>query len=531
MSFSVRLVTDLVTVEAGATVPVSIEVANKGAESDRYEVQIEGIDSEWTAIPEAVFVVEPGEIHTEKFFFKVPRASESQAGNYPYVVRVRSLNSGEAKTAQGVVQVKPFHYLTMEIGPKKGTYSPTRKQNVFDVTVLNLGNTTHTLHLSGSDPEEACAYEFESEQIQVSPGQERTVEVEVVPATTSFLSNSRLHGFAITGRSVENPSTIATAQAQLEQRPFLTPATLTFLVFLFIVVAAWFALLPKPPTVSLTVSRRQVNRGEPVVVTWRADNAKSVQVSVNGQPLVEGDPQLSGEADWVPNETGTVSITAQAFRDQRSSNIDTEQVIVSEPPPVPKPTVDFKAGRRQINLGETVELTYDIQNAVEAYLQPGPQKLPLQLKSVTVQPNKEGPNQYEIVATGADGQVTSAKVVVNVVDKLKVVILAFEAKPKKLDVGGGYVTISWQVSNAARVELSGGPEPFVPENPTAAGSQEFMVDKTTTFILKAIDENGRSISKSIRIEVAVPDMPPIDPATTGGVPPPVSTGATTGGQR
>ena len=43
MSFSVRLVTDLVTVEAGATVPVSIEVANKGAESDRYEVQIEGI--------------------------------------------------------------------------------------------------------------------------------------------------------------------------------------------------------------------------------------------------------------------------------------------------------------------------------------------------------------------------------------------------------------------------------------------------------------------------------------------------------
>ena len=44
MSFSVRLTADLVTVEAGATVPVSIEVASKGSEPDRFEIQVEGID-------------------------------------------------------------------------------------------------------------------------------------------------------------------------------------------------------------------------------------------------------------------------------------------------------------------------------------------------------------------------------------------------------------------------------------------------------------------------------------------------------
>ena len=526
MSFNANLVSDLVTVEAGATVPVSIEVANKGAEADRYEIQIEGIDPEWTAIPEPVFDVEPGDSHSEKFFFKVPRASESQAGNYPYVVRVRSLNSGEAKTAQGVVQVKPFHYMTMEMSPKKGTYSPTRKQNVFDVTVLNLGNTTHTLHLSGSDPEEACAYDFESEQIQVAPGQQKTVELEVVPATTSFLSSSRLHGFAVTGRSVENPSTIATAQAQLEQRPFLTPATLAFLVFLFIVIAAWFALLPKPPTVALSVSKRQVNLGETVAVNWRSDNAKRVEVLVNGSALVGNDPPINGETEWKPSEVGTFTITAKSFRDQRESTIESEQVVVVEPPPVPQPTVTLRASKRQINLGESVQLEYEIKDAVEAYLQPGPQKLPLQLTSVTVQPNKEGANEYEIVATGADGKISSAKVTVNVVDRLKVVILAFDAKPKKMDVGGGYVTISWQASNAARVELLGGQEPLVPENPNAAGSQEFMVDKTTTFTLKAIDANGRSVTKYIKIEVAVPEMPPIGDPTTP--PPPVTT--TAGGQ-
>src|SRR5689334_19794771 len=98
MSFSVRLTSDLVSVEAGATVPVSIEVVNKGTESDRYELQVEGIDPEWTAVPEAVFLADPEDLHTEKIFLKVPRASESQAGNYPFVIRVRSLNSGEART-------------------------------------------------------------------------------------------------------------------------------------------------------------------------------------------------------------------------------------------------------------------------------------------------------------------------------------------------------------------------------------------------------------------------------------------------
>ncbi|HJP83239.1 MAG TPA: FixG Ig-like domain-containing protein, partial [Fimbriimonadaceae bacterium] len=130
MSFSVRLVSDLIPVEAGASIPVSIEVQNKHTEADRYELQIEGIDPEWVAIPEAVFVADSDEVRSEKVFIKVPRTSESQAGNYPFVVRVRSLDSGDSRAVQGVVQVKPFNYLTMEISPKKGIYSPTRKQNV-----------------------------------------------------------------------------------------------------------------------------------------------------------------------------------------------------------------------------------------------------------------------------------------------------------------------------------------------------------------------------------------------------------------
>jgi hypothetical protein len=528
MSFTVRLTTDLVAVEAGATVPLVVEVDNKGPDSDRFEFQIEGIDPEWTAVPEAVFVVEPGEVHAEKAFLKVPRTSESAAGNYPIVIRVRSLTSGDFRTAQGVIQVKPFHHITMELSPKKGLYAPFRKQNVYTVTFLNLGNTDHTLNLEGNDPDDACTYDFESDQITVASGQQRMVEVEVTPSGTSFLSSSRLHGFSITGRSIESPNVMATAQAQLEQRPFLTPATLTFLLFLLVIGIGWFALLPKQPTIRLALSKHEAVKGEPIQVSWQSQYANGVQILVNGNPLVTDAP-LSGETEYTPTESGVVVFAAKATRDQRESPEESQSLKVSEPAPSPKPLVTLRAKRKTLNLSESVELTYTVENAVDAYLQPGPQKLPLQLNSVTVQPAKEGPNEYEIVATGKDGQVASAKVTVYVVDKAKVVILALDVKPGKLEAGGGYVTLKWQVSNAARVEITGGPETIVPENPNAAGSQEFMIDKTTTFTIKALDANGKSVTRSIKVDVAPPAIPPIAPGDPGAPPNGSTTGGTVGG--
>ena len=522
MSFSVRLSTDLIAVEAGATVPLSIEVTNKGTDSDRYELQIEGIDPEWTAVPEAVFVVDAGESHSEKVFFKVPRSSESMAGNYPFVVKVRSLNSGDARTVQGVVQVKPFHYLTMEIGPKKGVYAPLRKQNRYTATILNLGNTEHTLQLFGNDPEEACTYEFEHEQIVVSPGQQKTVEFEVVPASTGFLASSRLHGFSISGRSVESPNVMTSAQAQLEQRPALTPATLTFLILVILIGAAWFALLPKPPTISLNVSRNQVFTGDSVKISWHAQNSTGVEVKVNGEPFYEGS-NSEGEADYSPVKAGDVQIEAVAIRDQKRSETAQSVLHVDAPAPTPKPVVSIRAKRRTINLGETVELTYSVQNAEEAYLQPTGQKLPTNLTLATDRPATEGTITYVIIATGKDGQTAQDKTTVTVVSKSKVVFLAdFSAKPTKLDAAGGYVTLSWQVSNAARVEISDGKDTTALEDPNAPGSKDFMIDKTTTFTLKAIDANGKAIVKTIKVEVAPADLPPTGPTDGGAAAPPAT---------
>ena len=152
MSFSVQVTPDLIPVEPGATTPVSVVVINKAGQPDRYELEIEGVDPEWTAVPVPVFGADVDETHTERIFFKPSRTSESLAGNYPFVVRVRSLNSGEAKSIQAVLEVKTFNHVTMEISPKKGSYSAWRKRNSFSAVVMNLGNSEHTLQLTGTDP-------------------------------------------------------------------------------------------------------------------------------------------------------------------------------------------------------------------------------------------------------------------------------------------------------------------------------------------------------------------------------------------
>src|SRR5258708_4913693 len=141
MSFLARLATDLITVEAGATTPTSIEIINRDDAADQFELSIEGLDPEWTAVPVPVVSIEARETQEEKLFFKPPRVSESSAGNYPFVLRIRSLTSGEARTVQGVLTVKPYNHLSIELSPKKGYVSPVAHHNTFEATLVNLGNT------------------------------------------------------------------------------------------------------------------------------------------------------------------------------------------------------------------------------------------------------------------------------------------------------------------------------------------------------------------------------------------------------
>jgi hypothetical protein len=526
MSFSVRLSEDLVSVEAGATTALAFEVANRSDEADRFEIEIEGLDPEWTAVPVPSFGVEPREIQTEKIFFKPPRASESLSGNYPFVLKVRSLESGEVRKVQAIFQIKAFHHLSMEILPKKGFISPTRKQNGFGVTMMNLGNTEHTLQLFGSDPEEDCAFEFEQEQVTVGPGQQKEVEVVVTPTSGSLFSGTKLHGFAIAVRSIEAPSVMSSAQAQLEQRPLISPLSLVAMALFAVLVAFWIYMMPKPPTIEMSVDRNNITLGDSVQFTWRAAYATDVTITAGTDVLVTG-ARPTGSHIFVPKEPGIVTLQAVASRDDRRSPAQRIQIEVTRPEVAPAPEIaQLRAEPAQVAVNQPFLLIYKFNAAVvRAVLQPTGQELDVNTDRIELTRTVPGDVTYTIVATNRDRQAVRREVKVRVVDQPDARIISFRVTPTMVDPFNSRVTLSWQVYNAVAAEITFAGRTIPADIPR--GSVELDIRETTEVTLVAYDAQRRSVQETVKVVHQEPQDP--DPPTTvGGSTAGATTGATTG---
>ncbi len=520
MSFSARLLSDLISVESGATVPLSVEVVNKGDAQERFEMQIEGLDPEWTAVPVPIFTIEASESIDEKVFFKAPRVSESLAGNYPFVLTIRSLVSGDQRSLQGVLQVKPFHHLSMELSPKKGHVTPLHKHETFDLTIMNLGNTEHTLQLFGTDPEEGCAFDFEQEQVSIGPGQQKTVDVDLSATSTRVFSSSRLFGFSISARSIETPSVVSSAQAQLEQRPLLTPGTLLFLFLVSVVFGFWFYLIPKPPTLTLNSNKHELIVGQTVELNWQANNANNVWILADKNAVVDAGPS-QGSYSLTPTHAGTVHIEGYAQRDTKKSEIQSLDITVGEPAVIPDPHILSFKGPLSAQTGQPFRISFQLDSGVtEAYIAETQQKVDLNASEVELTNNQTGTFIYTLVAKNSAGKVAKKSIKVVVEDASQAVIVSFTGSDSVLPVGGGKVTLNWELTNAKSADIADGRQDIHLDSTMT--SMVVEIAKTTTFTLTAYDDKGRPVKKQVKVKIET-DLTP--PTTTSGTPPGVSGGA------
>jgi hypothetical protein len=544
MSFRVRLGQDLVAVEPGATAAVSVEVENPGPTDDQFELTVEGLDPDWIAVPVPQLNLEAGSSVSEKVFFRPPRASESLAADYPFVVQVRSLETGETRVAQGMLQLKPFHHLALELDPKRGVLSPWRQLNRFGVKLLNLGNTDHTVQFLGNDPEDACAYDFDPAEATVQPGQQRNLEVTVKPKQSSLVSSARLFGFSITGRSVNHPSAVATAQGQLETRSLFSPGSLLLLLLAAGLGWLWFINLPKSPSIRLTVEPREVVRGGLIKVRWTAQNAGQVTIQTESGKVIYDGTFSTGESEYPVTESDTVVFQAVARNQGLSTSAEPVAVKVREPEVVPEPRIQtLEVDRSRIRLGESFILRYKFGPGVaSAVLGPVSQELNLALTSVQITPNQVGNIDYEVVATNKLGRTARRGFRVTVYEESEAGIVSFTASSLSVGPGDAPITLAWQTSGAARVVLS--TSTGLNETVDSEGRRDFMIAANTRFTLTAFDVRGRAVSRTLRVAylepVAEPEpetptdtnpgepfpetVPPLEPPPKG--PPPTNTTGT-----
>lgn len=525
-----RLASDLVQVDAGSTVPLAVEASNRGDESDTFEIQIEGLDPEWTAIPVPSFSAEPHENHTCQILLKPPRVTESLAGTYPFVVTLRSLQSGDSRSAQGVLEIKPFHHISVDVSPKKGSVSPLNKVCDFEVTVMNLGNSEHSLQLFASDPEDECAFDFDPEKVTVGPGQQKPVTMAASSKRRPFLSNSRLYGISVSARSVSMPTVVGNAQAQLEQKALVSPGGFVGMLIVLLLIVGWAFFLPKPPTLDVfSVTPKEIMLGDSITIEWRASpNAKSVRI-VAGDEEVFANQDIRGVLAFTPKKEGEIEVSGSASLGDRTSSPKSERVRVLPRPIVPLPEIrSFKVEPSQIALGEAAMVKFEVNEAVvKATLWPEGKELDPRVGEFQVTPGTTGTVTYRLVVENKEGKRAEQSAAVKVEKASKAKILIFNADYTELDWQGGVSRLEWNVSNASIVEIaypdengriqkfrgepSGTLDVNFPENRTSK-------QKVSEIILTATDAEGLTTKKSLKVTVkSQPAQPPDpDPGKTSG---------------
>ena len=125
---------------------------------------------------------------------------------------------------------------------------------------------------------------------------------------------------------------------------------LTLLTIVFGITAFFSACAP--PTAKLTVSRNDVNSGEPVTVRWETKNAK--EVTLNGEKV----DKIGGKS-VIPNQTTKYEIVAKRgkkeARESATVNVNTKRAAA--------PTVRLTADESAIERGKNTKLRWETTNS------------------------------------------------------------------------------------------------------------------------------------------------------------------------
>jgi hypothetical protein len=534
-----------IVIEPGHSAQLVVTMTNRQETPDRLTIEVEGIDVEWYAIPVPAVNVASGATASERIQFKISRNSENRAGTYPFLVRVQAMETGEVGVAQATLVIKPFQSLQMELDPRRAAATFFYPINEFEVKVDNLGNDEETLELFASDPDDGCAYEYDTDRIALKPGESRVVPLVIRPKSSGLIGGMRLYGFTATARSLRDSYVSASAHGQLEKRALISPLLGIFCLLLASVAGVWWMLRPTPPPPLLIsnfaaagptgdATQKPIASGQSVTLTWNVSPPPPlshiiINRRVHGVDIADPGEQHKAIDSIVvkPEPTQTIyTLTITGVRGQKP--LSRQLVInVKPPPPAPRPAIQsFEISPPVIHQGDSAILSWK-GHGKEFILDPGSIHLGPFDASYEVKPDVE--TTYELRAIGENNtQSEPQRVKVQVVsrDASIAVINRFVVKPAEVYVGDK-VLLKWDTLYARSVRIDPDHGPPIGALASTSGSLEVQINDPTTFLLTATDSAGKTTVKTLTVTPKVrpiPEEPPVSsqPGETPlpGTPPP-----------
>lgn len=299
----------------GQAAVVPLRLQNRGADAEELNIAVEGVPPDWLRKVEIVRLA-PDEQSAVALLVTVPRSPESRAGDYPVVVRARSLaNPNESVLVRMRWTVLPYAATDLRISPLRATGQGAA---YYQLQLGNLGNAPVTYNLTGEGAYE-LHYELAQEQVGLEPGRAARVAL-TVRGPRRIVGTSKEQRFAV--RAASGMTEPESVEAEFVNEPvlplWLPLALLTVLVLatlagLFLLfgtpeeealvatatVVATDTPLPVPgaPLVQqFTVQPPVVAPGEPVVVSWNVADAERVFIDQFGDVPPQGQREFRIEA-------------------------------------------------------------------------------------------------------------------------------------------------------------------------------------------------------------------------------------------
>lgn len=183
----VQMIPPHVNLVPGSSVHAQIKMVNTSRNVEHFRVAVQGIPSEWVAVPPTPLPLMPGAEGMLPVTFNIPRIPNSTAGTHNLGLRITSEERGiEVARGTATLTVQPYYQYTSDMVPSR-----VEKGRAVRMTIANKGNAPDSYTISGRDREAAVLFDPPTQSLTVNAGQSAALEFYVEPRNQSLLGRTR----------------------------------------------------------------------------------------------------------------------------------------------------------------------------------------------------------------------------------------------------------------------------------------------------------------------------------------------------
>lgn len=235
-----------VDIQPGGRADIQAELLNQGITVDHFMLSLEGVPTSWVTIPQTSLQLMPGSQGSLPISIHPPRDSSATAGLHKYRLTVRATsNPRESAGITGQINLQPFEQYNVIVTPSQLNSGATCR-----VEIQNQGNSPTTFTVTGSDPAEAIVFQGTGQPIQLNPGQQNSITLQLAAKKRPLLGQTQKLPFTIgatpsgSGAKMSATGTAQRQPGQLNVSPIIPTwlAAILPLLLILLCIGGGFAL-------------------------------------------------------------------------------------------------------------------------------------------------------------------------------------------------------------------------------------------------------------------------------------------------